>query len=113
MSDHGHDSHGHDAHGHDEHGHGHGDGHGEHWGDYNAAPPAPSTLPPLTAVHLSILGVALAVLLAAIVGFSLRLSEARILSGMEEGEVHGAAEHGGGEHKDAEHKGAEHKSEKE
>ena len=103
MSDHGHDSHdsehshGHgDEHGHrDSHEHGHGDGHGEHWGDYNAQPPAPSTLPPLTAVHLSILGLALAVLLAAIVGFSLRLSVASSHSA----EAHGSAEHGGSEHK--------------
>ena len=118
MSDHEHDSHDHGGHG-DDHGHGdhggHGDdrghdshGHGhEHWGDYNAQPPAPSTLPPLTAGHLSVLGVALAVLLAAIVGYSMRLSEAR---GHSEHEAEAQGEgHEKAEPKEAEKESKEHK----
>lgn len=121
MSDHGHDSHGHDHGSHDAHDHGaHGDdhrhddhGHGhEHWGDYNAQPPAPSTLPPLTAAHLSVLGIALAVLLAAIVGYSLRLSEARGHGEHAEGHGEKTEAHGESSHEKAEHKPAEKESKK-
>jgi len=115
MSDHAHDSHGHDDHSHgaqDDHGHAAdahaGDEHEHgHWGDYNAKPPAPSTLPPLSTVQLSILGVALAVLLGAILGFSLRLPDARVhddeahggAHGSPDEKAHGAVEKPHGSHK--------------
>lgn len=83
MSDHGHDNahaqdHGHaqDDHGqggHDDHGH----GHAEHWGDYNAQPPAPSTLAPVGALHLLFVAVGLMVLISGIVVASLKLADAR------------------------------------
>ena len=72
SQDHGHDVHGHESHGHDDLGHGH--GHAEHWGDYNAKPLPPSTLPPISPIWLSAFGLALGALMAAIVMFSLRLS---------------------------------------
>jgi len=90
MSEHGHAAPGHDAHstghdahghsGHDEHGHGghddQGHGHEERWGDYNSQPPAPSTLPPVGALHLLVVGIGLMVLMSGIVITSLKLADA-------------------------------------
>ena len=68
------------SHSHDEHGHekshagesGHeqseelGHGHERHWGDYNAQPLSPSTLPSISGPALAVFAVALAAILAAI-----------------------------------------------
>ena len=79
--DHGHDSH--DPHSHDAHGghadeHGHGaHGHEEHWGDYNAQPPGPNPLPPMSRLQLLLFGVLLALLLGAIVRSSIAMANAK------------------------------------
>ncbi len=76
MSEHAHAVHGHEhAHGHDE-GHGQGHGHEEHWGDYNAQPQKPSTLPPVSALALTVFGASLAAMLLAITIYSFKLLHA-------------------------------------
>lgn len=104
MSEHGHDEHGgHDAHdaghaapsdhadhgGHDDHGHG-----GEA-GNYNTLPPGPSTLPPVPAWGLAVMGAVLALLMTTIVYASLALANA--------GHVEASETHGGQTDKKAEH----------
>jgi hypothetical protein len=88
--DHGHGGHDDHSHGHDDHGQGghddHGHGH-EHYGDYNAKPLPPSTLPPVNPLWLSVFGLALSALLAAIVIYSIGLSE-------RTHQVHGEDSHG-------------------
>jgi len=108
--DHGHDDHG--GHGHDEHGghddHGHG-GHGEHWGDYNAKPTGPSTLPPVPAWGLALMGLILAGLLGTIVSASLTLAAAHGGEHPGSHDAHGSVEHGAGsEHKSGTEKKADH-----
>jgi len=78
MSDHSHDEQGassHSSHGHGEHAHGH--GHEQHWGDYNAKAPPPSTLPPINAPALAVFGFALLAMLGAITLYSLKLAHAQ------------------------------------
>ncbi|HEY3325432.1 MAG TPA: hypothetical protein VGP72_33580 [Planctomycetota bacterium] len=73
----------HDAH--TEHGE-----HGQHWGDYNTKPPGPTNLPPLNAVHLLALGLALGSLLTAAALFSLNLRIDEGGHGTEHAKTHGA-----------------------
>ncbi|MBE7462471.1 MAG: hypothetical protein HS116_03155 [Planctomycetes bacterium] len=78
MSDHSHDSHGHDSHahaggGHDDHGHGGHGHHEEHWGDYNAEPIPPSTLPTVSGPALLVFGVALFAMILAIGFYSFQV----------------------------------------
>jgi hypothetical protein len=47
---------------------------GEGWGDYNARPPAPSNLPPLSPLALAAFGAALAILLGVLVSASFTLA---------------------------------------
>ena len=64
MSDHDHDSHGQE----DEH-------HEETWGDYNAEPPPPSTLPPIGPIAMTAFGLALTALMGSIMLFSLNVKK--------------------------------------
>lgn len=74
--------------GHDE---GHGHGHAEQWGDYNARPPGPSTLPPVSALALTVFGASLAAMLIAITIYSFKLLNAP----KPAPEVHTERSHGG------------------
>ena len=50
---------------------------GDGWGDYNAKPPLPSTLPAISPLALLVLGGALAAVLATLVSASFTLATAR------------------------------------
>ncbi|HLX62894.1 MAG TPA: hypothetical protein VKX17_16580 [Planctomycetota bacterium] len=93
---HGGHEHAHDApgHGHDDHGHGHDEhGHGDRGGvgDYNAEPPGASTLPPVPAWGLALMGAVLALVLGLIVNISLSLgANEKVAHDDERGESHEA-----------------------